>query len=167
MNEEKIPKKRVGPSKAPRVGLTDLDTGAVITGELQVKSRPSIKYYSEDYILMFSKSFGNIAVDKSFTMETYRVLMFLLYKTEMKNWVQIQQSEIAEALGMKQPNVSKAIKKLVEKGIVETTAKMGKAKNYKISVDFGWRGTGAEYEKAKKQKVVDARRRFAENGLKG
>lgn len=167
MNSEKNPKNRDGASKAPRVGLTDLDTGEVITGDLSIKGKPPVRHYSEDYILMFSKSFGNIALDKDFKMETYRVLMFLLYKTQMKNWVQIQQTEIAEALGMKQPNVSKAIKLLVQKGIVETTTKMGKSKNYKIAVDFAWRGTGNDYKRAKDQKIVDARRRFAENGLRG
>lgn len=165
MSSETKPK-RAGATRAPRVALTDLDTGEVITGDLQLKGRPKRKYYSEDYILMFSKGFGSIATDKTMTMETMRVLMFLLFKTEMKNWVQLQQAEIAEALGMKQPNVSKALKKLTEKGILETTAKMGKAKNYKISVDFAWRGTGSDYEKAKQTKIINARKRFLENGAR-
>lgn len=120
---------------------------------------------------MFIEGFGTLATDKTMTMESMRVLMYLLFKTQMKNWVQLQQKEIAEALGMKQPNVSKAIKSLTEKGFLETTTKMGKAKNYRISIDFGWRGTGPEYAKIKKNKdakqIIDGRKRFAENGLRG
>jgi predicted XRE-type DNA-binding protein len=170
MSDQVKQAKRAGASRAPRFGITDLDTGEVLTQDLRLKGNSPRKYYSEEYILMFIQGFGDIATDKTMTIESMRVLMFLLFKTQMKNWVQLQQSEIAEALGMKQPNVSRALKKLVDKGILEATTKMGKAKNYRVSIDFGWRGTGPEYAKLRKNKdaqnIIDGKKRFARNAVK-
>lgn len=148
MQEKKTPKLKLAYKKTMRVLNVDADTGEIVDGGVLVHRQAKIKHYSKDYIIMFQEIFERIATDQTLKLEELRVLNFLLAKTKMENWVHLPLKEIALALGMQVPNVSRAMKKLLEKGLIEETVKMGRAKNYKISSQVGWRGTGESYRKA-------------------
>jgi len=134
--------------------MIDLDTGEVMDEGVPVLKRPKVRHFTEEYMIMFLRTFEQIAVDSSMKYEEYRVFFLIVSRTEMKNWIQIQQSEMARVLGMKQPNVNRALKKLIERGILETTATLGKAKNYRVSAKIGWRGTGQSYSEEKTLRLV-------------
>lgn len=145
-----------------RIGMIDLDTGEMIEEGIPVLRQPKIKHYAEDYMVMFLKEFEQIVTDNTMKFDEYRVFFFIVSRTQMKNWIQIQQSEIAEILKMKQPNVSRALKKLITKGLIETTTKMGKAKNYRVSIKVGWRGAGKSYTEEKTLRLVKGMRAHTE-----
>ena len=157
MSEIETKKPKMAYSRKVRVGSVDLDTGEIIDGGGVIVQRPvKIKHFTQDYMIMFLQIFERIAKDDSIKLDEYRVLNLLVSRTQMKNWVQIQQKEIAEELGMKVPNVSRALKKLQEKGLIEATIKLGKAKNYRVSIEFGWRGAGKSYTEEKTIRLVKA-----------
>ncbi|WP_147238663.1 winged helix-turn-helix domain-containing protein, partial [Acinetobacter baumannii] len=58
--------------------------------------------------------------------------------------------DIAESLGMKKPNVSKAVKNLIEFGIILEGPKIGRSKTYRLNPQFGWKGTVSNHKKALK-----------------
>lgn len=74
------------------------------------------------------------------TGEQMRVLMFVMGKLDFENWLRLSQAEIAKELGMKRPHVSRAINKLVEKGIIHKGPKVGTSWTYRLDPNFGWKG---------------------------
>ncbi|MDD5228350.1 MAG: GIY-YIG nuclease family protein [Methylococcales bacterium] len=109
-------------------------------------------------ILMLQDSLATIAEDKEITGQTLRVWMILLSELEFENYITTKQKEIATRLDMHQPDVSKAMKLLVSKGII-LKVKEGTTTAYKLNSDYGWKGkiSNLEIEKERvlSQKIVD------------
>ena len=162
MSEITDKKPKLAHSRKIRVGSVDLDTGEILGDGVIVQRPVKIKHFTQDYMIMFLQIFEEIAKDDTIKLDEYRVLNLLVSRTQMKNWVQLQQKEIAEALGMKVPNVSRALKKLQTKGLIEATIKLGKAKNYRVSIKVGWRGAGKSYTEEKTLRLVKGMRAHTE-----
>ncbi|MEB6138282.1 hypothetical protein MXF19_26605, partial [Klebsiella pneumoniae] len=58
--------------------------------------------------------------------------------------------DIAEALNMQKTHVSRAVKNLLEFGIVIEGPKIGRSKTYLLNHQFGWKGTVTNHKKALK-----------------
>ena len=80
------------------------------------------------------------AKDKDIKSETHRVLWFIISVLDFENWVQLSITEIANELGMRQPNVSKAIKVLENKEVIIRGPKVGRSFSFRFNPDFGWKG---------------------------
>lgn len=88
--------------------------------------------------------------------EQYRVLMFLMSKLDWENYLRITQRSIAEALDMKQPHVSRAMKALVSRGIIIEGPRMGNNKTYRLDPHMAMKGrrykqTVIEFDALRKQ----------------
>ncbi|WP_241627763.1 helix-turn-helix transcriptional regulator [Rosenbergiella epipactidis] len=79
-----------------------------------------------------------------------RVLMALLADLDYENYIQVAQMDIAEALNMQKTNVSRAVKNLLEFGIVIEGPKIGRSKTYRLNPQFGWKGTVTNHKRALK-----------------
>ncbi|KOP13180.1 hypothetical protein AMC97_15690, partial [Klebsiella pneumoniae] len=79
-----------------------------------------------------------------------RVLMALLADLDYENYIQVAQIDIAEALRMQKTHVSRAIKCLVEFGIIIEGPKIGRSKTNRLNPQFGWKGTVSNHKKALK-----------------
>jgi hypothetical protein len=120
------------------VGSIDLDTGELLSGVpiwVDVKSSP----YGNGWFMANQDALKAIARDKELTIEPYRVLMLLLGKLDFQNWIHVSQNEIARELGMRQPNVSRALKLLIEKNIL-LRHQSGKLSGYRLNPYYGWKG---------------------------
>ena len=80
------------------------------------------------------------AKDKDIKSETHRVLWFIISILDFENWVQLSITEIANELGMLQPNVSKAIKVLENKEVIIRGPKVGRSFSFRFNPEFGWKG---------------------------
>lgn len=92
---------------------------------------------------------------QSIPQEQYRVMMFLMSQLDFENYLRITQISIAKELDMKQANVSRAIKGLLEKDIIITGPKVGTAKTYRLNPRMAYKGrnpkqTIIEYDAFKK-----------------
>lgn len=125
--------------------LIDRETGEKVEGGVPVLVRGKVRWYDKEYMLMFQESVDKLAEDPDMTGEAWRVLMKMVAKLGMKNWVHVEQKTIAEELKMQKSHVSRAVKKLLEKKIIEEGPRIGKSKSYRLSVDLGWKGPGKEY----------------------
>lgn len=71
--------------------------------------------------------------------EQYRVLLYLLGKLDFENYIRIPQNSVAEALGMKRPAVTRAIKGLLERNVL-ARIKVGTANTYRLNPYVGYKG---------------------------
>ena len=92
------------------------------------------------------------AKDKDIKSETHRVLWFIISILDFENWVQLSITEIANELGMRQPNVSKAIKVLENKGVIIRGPKVGRSFSFRFNPDFGWKGKVKNLDDYRKQR---------------
>jgi DNA-binding Lrp family transcriptional regulator len=78
---------------------------------------------------------------------------------DFENFIGIDQTEIAEFIGIARPNVARSIRKLREKGILVEGPKLGRHKSYQLNLQYAWKGKAANRQKelAKAYREVDAK----------
>jgi len=108
------------------------------------------------------------AKDKDIKSETHRVLWFIISILDFENWVQLSITEIANELGMLQPNVSKAIKVLENKEVIIRGPKVGRSFSFRFNPEFGWKGKVKNLDDYRKEREDrenqrENRQRFEEN----
>ncbi|MNW61073.1 MarR family protein [compost metagenome] len=96
------------------------------------------------------------------TGEQTNVLFLIFGKLDFENWLRLSQKEIAEELGMQKQNVNRAMKVLVEKGIIHRGPKVGTMLTYRLDPNFGVKGRAKNERTIRRD--IDAMAR--ENGLK-
>ena len=122
-----------------KIASFDQDTGEILRGVIVycgVKQNP----YSTGWVMNSQEALELLASDKDLTKESLRVLMFLMARLDFENWIQITQKEISEKLGIKKPNISKAVLLLEEKGIILRGPKLGRSSAFRLNPYFGWKG---------------------------
>ncbi|MDC9591590.1 hypothetical protein PSI23_20480 [Xenorhabdus sp. XENO-10] len=130
-----------------KVTQIDLETGEDLGGFVAV-IRPKQKSSFERHFTMNQAALLLIA--NELNHEQTRVLMALLADLDYENYIQIAQIDVANALKMQKTNVSRAIKNLIEFGIILEGPKIGRSKTYRLNPQFGWKGTVSNHKKALK-----------------
>lgn len=147
--------------------IIDTTSGEVLGGQgnrgtfIFVPARPKLK---ESWFMFFQSACEQLALDKDLSGETFRVLMHLLSTLDFENYILIQQSEIAEKLGMKRSNVSRAIKQLLERGILVKGGKIGRTYSYKLNSAYGWKGRVVKLFEEGQQRLEPRPRLVVDNG---
>ncbi len=116
----------------------DLDTGEIIDDLLV--AFPKKRRLEGDFIMSLQDGFARLGRDADISGEDYRVLMIYLANLDFENFIQISQSYIATDLKIAKQNVSRATKKLVEKGILIKGLKVGRHQTYRLNAFYGWKG---------------------------
>ena len=98
------------------------------------------KKLGKGWVALYQQAISKIA-DMNLTTEQYRVFLKLLSKVDFENYLTISQKELSEELSMKQPNVSKAIKKLCELNIIVEGPRAGLNKTYRLNPYVAHKGT--------------------------
>lgn len=130
-----------------RVTQIDLDTGEDLGGFVAV-IRPKGKSSFQRHFTMNQAALLTIA--NELNHDQMRVLMALLADLDYENYIQVAQIDIAEALNMQKTHVSRAIKNLLEFGVIIEGPKIGRSKTYRLNPQFGWKGTITNHRKALK-----------------
>jgi hypothetical protein len=130
-----------------KVTQVDLETGEDLGGFVAV-IRPKQKSSFERHFTMNQAALKIIA--KELNHEQTKVLMMLLADLDYENYIQVAQIDIAESLVMKKSAVSRAIRHLLEFGIILEGPKIGRSKTYRLNPQFGWKGTVSNHKKALK-----------------
>ncbi|EIL0536520.1 replication/maintenance protein RepL [Salmonella enterica] len=128
-----------------RVTQIDLDTGEEI-GSYVAVIRPKQKSVFQRHFSMNQAALATIA--KKLNLDQMRVLMMLLAELDYENFIQVAQIDIAEEIGMQKTHVSRAIKNLIEFGIIFEGPKIGRSRSYRLNPEFGWKGTVNNHKKA-------------------
>ena len=134
-----------------RVTQIDLDTGEDLGGFVAV-IRPKNKSSFQRHFTMNQAALLTIANELSH--EQTRVLMALLTDLDYENYIQIAQTDIAQILSMQKTHVSRAVKNLLDFGVIIEGPKIGRSKTYRLNPQFGWKGTVSNHKKALKSNLT-------------
>lgn len=118
--------------------------------------------FGDDFLLMNRQPvLANTLTDH---VDDYRVLIVIISKVGYGNHAAINQTEVAEYLGMKRPHVCRAIKRLKTAGVITEKGKAESGcKIYTLNPEMFWRGSPEQHrsalrrntETASKLRVVD------------
>lgn len=122
-------------------------TGEVVGGFVAV-IRPKQKSSFQRHFTMNQDALMILA--QTLKGEELRVLMVLLSDLDYENYIQVQQTDIAQKLDMQKQNVNRAIKRLIEIEVINEGPKVGRSKTYNLNASFGWKGTVTNHRKALK-----------------
>ena len=143
---------RKGASK--RLGMIDLDTGEVFEEGVPVWVKAKVKWH-EDFFMGFQQAFASVARDRDMNFDMVRVWMEMLSRISFENWVTVPQIEIAASLGMQKTNVSRAIRKLIGKGLILKGPKIGRTSAYKLNSNYAWKGKTSNLSKDRMGQLKD------------
>ena len=130
--------------------LTDLETGEVFLGLAVAQKKKYPREIQQDgFYTMFSFGSERIAQVEGLTGTDYRVLFQLLSHLQFENWINVSQVTIAEELQIQKPHISKSIRKLIEKGIIEKQKDPQDKRRirYRLNPEYGWRGDADQWKK--------------------
>ncbi len=125
----------------------DQDTGEVIPGRtvhLPVKVRVG------DYVAVMQEAALAVALDREITPTAFRVLKYLESKLGYENAILVAQGDIVKILGIAQPQVSRAMKLLLRKGIIERIECPVLKPVYRLNPNYGWRGKHTKWNEEKR-----------------
>ncbi len=141
----------------PDGSMVDVDTGVILEQErytfIAVPFRQKLK---EDWFMAFQEAREKLARDKELWGQPRAVLDFLEARLSFENYIAIEQAEISKALDIGRNKVSEAIKKLLDKNIIEKGPKIGRTWSYKLNPFYGWKGSikNLKDERKKRLKIV-------------
>ena len=75
------------------------------------------------------------------------VLDMLIARLDTANYIQVQQVEIADRLHMEKQHVNRSIRRLIEEGILVEGPKVGRSCSYRLSPEYGWKGSAKSHVK--------------------
>lgn len=142
-----------------KVGSVDLDTGEVLPHVLVAVQQKIPNGFREGWIAMAQTALEMLATS-DLRGDDLRVLLALMARLDFENLIQIEQTEIAEKLGMQKQNVNRSIKRLIALGCLLEGPKIGRSRTYRLNPHFGWKGSGKAHQKA-----LRASERARERGL--
>lgn len=123
-----------------RLGNFDAETGEVLDGVLVLVGRKVGSPYGRQWMQINQDALAEIAADPQMGAEALRVFLYLNARLDFENLIQVPQIEIAAALRMKPPSVSRAIRLLEAKQIILAGPKVGRSGSWKLNVHYGWKG---------------------------
>lgn len=138
------------------LGNFDRETGEVLDGVLVLVGRRVGSPYGRQWMQINQDALAEIAADPDMGTETFRVFLYLNARLDFENLIQVPQTEIAAALGMKRPSVNRAIRLLETKQIILRGPKVGHSSSWKLNVHYGWKGkvTQLRQEQARQLRLV-------------
>jgi len=138
MNEEQKDKKKI---EVTIDGMKKYN----IEADNIVMIMPKQKIKMTRWFMMFQDFIIELSKDKEIKGEDFRVLLYLLANMDFENWIQVTQDTISKELQMRKTNISRALKKLKDKNIIEI-AKRGRINIYRLNPDIVWKGSYKELQ---------------------
>ncbi len=120
-----------------------METGELLKGVtvwVKIKRSP----YVNGFIMANQEALLTLAQDKEITGECYRVLFVFLTELGYENYIYIPQKEIGKKLGIRPQNVHRAVKVLLQKGIL-----LSNERGYRLNHNYGWKGNVRKLELVK------------------
>lgn len=121
----------------------DADTGERVEGVAVLvggKKSAFTKIYGRRWFVVSQEPMAMLAADKDMTLEPHRVLLYLMSRLDFDNFIYVTQAEISDYLGIKKPNVSRAMKLLERKGLILRGPKLGHSHAWRLNPDYGYKG---------------------------
>lgn len=73
----------------------------------------------------------------------YQLLVWLLGRTDWDNYLLLNVSDVAREIGRSREHTSKAIRRLVDRGVLHRGPRVGRSFTYQLDPGHGWKGSPA------------------------
>ena len=124
-----------------RVGQVDMSTGEIMEGAQLALVYPKRKNgFVDGWVAMAQDAMLQLA-KLNLGNEASRVLFLVIAKLDFENWINLNQAALAAELGMQRTNFSRALRKLIDVGVVLAGPKVGRNGTYRLNPSFGWKGS--------------------------
>lgn len=130
----------------------DKETGDVV-GDFGV--RPPRRTRLKNFTMLFHEASEKLARNKNLGEQALKVFLFAISHIDYQHRISLTQGEIAKELGIKQQNVSRAFKLLVQEGILEEIDKIGTVKIYRLAPEYGNKGKARNYQEKLQKTLKD------------
>ena len=134
--------------KQVRVGQVDMQTGEVLEGATLAVFYPKQKNgFTTGWMAMAQEPLMALA-KANLGDEARRVLFAVLAKLDFENFISINQAEMGRELNMKQPNVNRAMSKLIKEGVIIAGPRLQRKGTYSLNPQYGWKGSARGHQEA-------------------
>lgn len=134
------------------VHSVDAKTGEKLDYAVVAIAQKTPSAFGKRWIQMAQDPLTQIAEEIK-SVDQMRVLIMLISRVDFENWISVDQTEISQKLSMKPPNVSRAIKGLIEKQIVLKGPKIGHSVTYRLNPSYGWKGRAKGHREALRERM--------------
>lgn len=105
------------------------------------------KKLKEDYLRLFQDQLIGLAMESDFTGTDFRVLLVILGCLDYDNCLKTSMADIARLTGWKSQNISRSLKKLVNKEIFLKYGACGRVNYYKLNPLIGLKARASNYKR--------------------
>jgi hypothetical protein len=130
-----------------------LKTGELLDGVNVWVGRKIVSPYGSQWMQVNQDALAEIAADRQIGAEALRVFLYLNARLDFENLIVVPQTEVAAALSMKRPAISRAVKLLADKQIVLRGPKIGSVSSYRLNPHYGWKGKVQNLTKARQERL--------------
>ena len=153
------------PKQKMDLATVDLNTGDVKDGVFVYCPKKQHSLFSREGFVMMSQSRSDMLANSDLGLVDFRVLMKLIAILDMDNLIAINQTELANEMGLQRPNFSRAIKKLLAEKILIEGTKLGQHKSYRLNAYYGWKGSTENHNAALESDPIPLSDRMKQSGI--
>ncbi len=108
--------------------------------------------FYEGWVAMAQPALKALAAG-NFGGEAYRVLFSIIAILDFENWIQLNQTEMANEMGIKKQNFQRALRKLEKENILIRGPSVGRGTTFRLNPNYGWKGSAKKHNEALKVKM--------------
>ena len=82
-----------------------------------------------------------------------RVLFAILSLLDFENWIQLNQSELADKIGMRRGHFNRALRILENENILIRGPKVSRSVTFRLNPNYGWKGSAKKHNEVLKDKM--------------
>lgn len=106
----------------------------------------SQKRLGKDYLRMYQDAFREIAQDKELNHTDTRIILAILGELGYENEFNLSQADLGNLLQVAQPNISKSLLKLENKGYLQVVRTVGRQKIYQFNPYLAFRSRAKNFK---------------------
>jgi biotin operon repressor len=136
-----------------RLGQVDLATGELLEGATLAVVFPRRRNgFTTGWVAMAQDPLMKLA-QADLGQVAMRVLFALLAKLDFENYLVVSHAELARELGLLRPNISRAVARLVEEGVLLVGPRVHQKGTYTLNPQYGWKGSARGHQDALQQRM--------------
>jgi hypothetical protein len=114
---------------------------------------------------MMSQLRSDMLANSDLDGTTFRVLFKLISILDMDNLIAINQSELANEMGLQKQHFGRSIKKLLSEKIIIEGAKLVQHKSYRLNAYYGWKGSIENHNQALEPDPIPLSDQMKQSGI--
>lgn len=131
-----------------RLGQVDMATGEILEGATLAVFYPKRKNgFTTGWLAMAQEPLMKLA-RADLGDQARRVLFAALAKLDFENYLVLNQAELGRELELARANISRAVTRLLEEGVLLAGPKIGVNRTYTLNPHYGWKGSAKGHQEA-------------------